>query len=144
MTRNEKLLWVIRLLFVVLWVYAATGKLQEPDLFRGQLQRQPLPASITRQLVWGLPTMELLATGLLLFHRTRGWGVFLSLLLMLLFTGYIGLVLLGAWDKVPCACGGLIGSLGWKAHLLFNLVFVALGTVGLLLLKNQNRGSSSG
>jgi hypothetical protein len=52
---------------------------------------------------------------------------------MALFSGYIVLVLTGVFGRVPCSCGGVIGSLGWWEHLVFNVVFLGIGIWGMKL-----------
>lgn len=143
MNSRKTLTQFISMMLVVLWVYAAMSKLQEVETFREQLLRQPFPGRVAGLLLWLLPLSELAAAGLLLFGRTRGAGMYVSLLLMLLFTGYVGLVLAGAWENVPCACGGIIGRLGWKGHFLFNLFYTVLAGAGVFLWK-KNRSRASG
>ncbi|WP_242917351.1 MauE/DoxX family redox-associated membrane protein [Pontibacter liquoris] len=132
------------LALVALWVYAAVSKLQEFELFREQLLRQPFPAWLAGWLVWLVPLAELAATGLLLFRRTRGWGLIFSVGLLALFTGYVGLALAGVWEQVPCACGGIIGRLGWQGHFWFNLFFTLLAAGGLVVWKQKRRRASGG
>ncbi|PRY09804.1 methylamine utilization protein MauE [Pontibacter ummariensis] len=144
MNKKNFVIQLISVLLVALWVYAAVSKLQEFNAFHEQLHRQPLPSWTPGFLVWGLPLIELIAAGLLLFQRFRGVGIWLSFLLMLLFTGYVGLAVVGVWDDVPCACGGVISQLGWEGHLLFNLFFTILTGVGVFVWKQKRSGDSGG
>lgn len=111
-------------LLILLWTYTAIGKWADSADFRLSLSRQPLPRP--ELLFWTLPLAELLAAGLLVSEKTRKWGLYLSSLLLFAFTVYIAAGLMGLLEKVPCSCGGVLRSLGWKEHLLFNLVFLAL------------------
>lgn len=142
MNRKRTSLQLICLLLVSLWVYTAVSKLQEPEVFQAQLHLQPFPERVADLLVWLLPLVELVAAVLLFSKRNWAAGLGLSFVLMLLFTGYVALVLAGAWGYVPCACGGVISSLDWKQHLLFNLFFTALAGTGILLMKQKRRGDS--
>ncbi|MGY0036285.1 MauE/DoxX family redox-associated membrane protein [Pedobacter sp. NJ-S-72] len=63
---------------------------------------------------------------------SRLLGLILSALLMVLFTGYIALVLSGYYDHIPCSCGGVLNSLEWRTHLWFNVFFLVLAGVGLM------------
>ncbi|MEB2778721.1 hypothetical protein SYJ56_25660, partial [Algoriphagus sp. D3-2-R+10] len=56
----------------------------------------------------------------------------LSVVLMILFTGYVTLVWLGFTERVPCSCGGVLSSLGWGEHLVFNLVFLGIAVWGVV------------
>ena len=124
---------LVSLALIILWVYAAVSKLETFEAFQQQLLRQPLPLWLTAPLAWGLPVMELTAALLLIYRRSRGVGLLLSFLLMLLFTGYVGLAVLGVWEELPCACGGVLSSLGWREHLVFNVVYTLVAGCGLYL-----------
>ncbi|MDQ2656909.1 MAG: hypothetical protein M3Y60_05770, partial [Bacteroidota bacterium] len=41
--------------------------------------------------------------------------------------------------ELPCSCGGVLNSLGWKAHLVFNIVFTLLSIVGIMLMAQPTR-----
>lgn len=34
--------------------------------------------------------------------------------------------------NIPCSCGGILESLGWREHLYFNLAFIALAVLALI------------
>jgi putative oxidoreductase len=114
-----------------LFVYAAVSKLADFDTFRGQLANQTFPHALAAILVYALPAAELLTAGLLLAQRTSLAGLWLSLGLLLAFTGYIALVKLHYWSRVPCSCGGILSHMGWTTHLLFNLFFILLTVLAL-------------
>jgi hypothetical protein len=52
---------------------------------------------------------------------------------MILFTAYSGAILLNMFAYVPCSCGGVIRKLTWPQHLAFNLFFVAISAIGIIL-----------
>lgn len=122
-------------LLLLLWAYAATSKLLDFDRFRGELLNQAIPHEAAYPLSWLLPLSELSAAGLLLFPNTSRAGFLLSAVLLTLFSGYIGLVLLGFWERIPCSCGGVLRHLSWRAHLVFNLGFLAAAASGLYLTR---------
>ncbi len=126
----------IRLLFIVLFLYAATSKLLTFETFQGQLERSPYISAHSNWLVWGIPGIEYLISILLLFPKHLLTGLYMSLGLMTLFTGYIYIVL-NFSDSKPCSCGGVISSLDWKEHLIFNLFFITLALIGILILHQQ-------
>ncbi|MFB9844028.1 MauE/DoxX family redox-associated membrane protein [Mucilaginibacter ginsenosidivorans] len=125
-------------LLILLWAYAAVSKLLDFDQFRGELLNQAIPRETAYPLSWLLPLSELSAAALLLFPKTEYRGFLLSALLLTLFSGYIALVLLGFWERIPCSCGGVLRHLGWGPHLVFNLAFLALSLAGVL--QNHRRG----
>ena len=122
---------VISATFILLWVYTAGSKLINFGTYRLEMQHQVFNAEISAMLIYIVPAFELLAVLLLLFERTNKMGLMLSLLLIAAFTGYIFLITIGYFPKVPCSCGGVIRSLGWKGHLLFNLIFLILAIFAL-------------
>lgn len=148
-TEKHLLMWV-KLALLTLWVYAALSKLREVEVFATQLALQPLPDWLVPYLVWALPVTELVVAGLLIFRRSALAGLWLSLGLLLLFTGYVALAVLGIWQDLPCACGGVLSQLGWREHLVFNLLFTVLAVYGVVLSKKEKgaggigRAASSG
>lgn len=134
---------VICALLIVLWVYTATSKLANISDFKNQLAKQNFGASTAAFLFWFIPITELIAVGLLLFSKTRLLGVLGSFILISLFTGYIALVILGYYQRVPCSCGGVLKSLGWQAHFWFNLFFMMINGVGIVLERRLIRDLSS-
>lgn len=126
-------------LLILLFVYAAFSKLIDFWAFRRELYRQPFPHGVSDVLLYLLPLAELAAAALLLFDRTLLAGLETSLFLLLLFTGYVGLVKLGYWEKVPCSCGGILGRMDWTAHLVFNCSFLVINLLALRFYFNDNR-----
>ncbi len=125
-------------LLIVLFVYAASSKLFDYTQFSTQLGRSPLIASYAGIIAWLVPTIELIIAGLLTIRVTRITGLYASFILLLTFTLYIaGMLLLG--ENLPCSCGDVINTLSWKQHLVFNLFFMALSIVGILLWWKQKQ-----
>ncbi|SEN04813.1 hypothetical protein SAMN05192574_102292 [Mucilaginibacter gossypiicola] len=122
-------------LVIVLFVYAAVSKLADFDLFRRQMLIQVFPLWLSSILVWAIPLAELIAAIMLLFSNTMQRGLYLSCLLMTVFSGYISLVLLHVFKKVPCSCGGILQNMGWETHLTFNAVFLILIIMAIILKK---------
>lgn len=142
--KRESKIQVIVAVLVLLFGYAALSKLKEWDASLQQLALQPVAREAVELFARGIPAVELLCCLLLVLERSRRHGLYLALALMVLFTGYVGLVLLGAWEQVPCSCGGVISSLGWEEHFVFNLFFTALAGAGLYLTEKQKWRSRTG
>lgn len=126
---------IICTLLIILWVYAALSKLFEFSVFAAQLQRQPLPQWSVALLKWGLPIVELVTAVMICFQKSRYWGLLLSSGLLAVFTFYVVFALSGAFGDIPCSCAGLIAALHWKGHLLFNIIFTGMSTLGVYLHK---------
>ncbi len=118
-------------LLILLFSYVAISKLADFDTFEWQMMNQPLPGFVARVLIWAVSFSELIIVMLLTFSSLRWYGMVCSLVLMLLFTIYVGAVVLHFFHRVPCSCGGVLKSMGWEVHLVFNLFFVGLSLVGV-------------
>ncbi|MDR6338766.1 hypothetical protein HNQ91_001817 [Filimonas zeae] len=129
------LIVIINIMLIILWVYAAVIKLTDVKKFRESLITQVIPRWMAKTLVWALPLSELLSAGLLLFAGTRLWGMYLSALMMLVFTVYVGCAAYLVFTSYPCPCGGLFTRIGWKKHFKVNIFFTLLSLLGILLIK---------
>ncbi|MCK0159049.1 MauE/DoxX family redox-associated membrane protein [Allomuricauda sp. F6463D] len=132
------IIYIIVLLLSILFLYTATSKLLHLDIFQLRLQRMPYIAPLATGLVWYVPFMELLIAGLLLIPKYRILGLYASLVLLALFTGYIGTVLQFS-DSIPCSCGGALSALGWKDHLVFNGACMAMALWAIILNKKLHQ-----
>ncbi|WP_159798920.1 MauE/DoxX family redox-associated membrane protein [Flavobacterium sp. MK4S-17] len=119
-------------LFILLFVYAAVSKLLDFENFRIQIAQSPVTAAYAAPLSVIVPVAELAISVLLLFKKFRRAALLAAYTLMLVFTGYIYIVLHYS-SYIPCSCGGILEEMGWTAHLYFNLAFVLLAAAALLL-----------
>jgi len=122
----------ICLLYILLFVYAAVSKLLDYENFQVQLGQSPLLSAFASWISWIVPLSELLIVVLLVVKRFRNWGLLASVSMMTMFTAYIFIVLHYS-SFVPCSCGGILEKMSWDVHLIFNIVFVLLGLLALLL-----------
>lgn len=125
-------------MLILLWTYAAISKLADYQTSRGEMLNQVLPEWLEEILVWGVPSIELFTVALLIFNKTKLYGTLLSLFLLICFTVYIALVQFNYFDYVPCSCGGVIGSLSWEQHFVFNLIFIVLAATGVLFENHRS------
>lgn len=123
---------IISALFIILFIYTGLNKLMDLSEFRLQMERSPFIGQLAGFIAISLPVGEMLIALALIMNRFRLLGLYLSLFLMALFTGYIWLMLQYAQD-LPCTCGGVISKMSWKDHLIFNGAFTLLAIVGILL-----------
>ncbi|WP_343522008.1 MauE/DoxX family redox-associated membrane protein [Pedobacter sp.] len=128
------------LLLIILWGSTAASKLGDLNEFKTELAKQVFSEKFVAWLLIAVPSAELIAATLLAFSKTRLYGLIVSLVLIGTFTLYIALILAGYFNKVPCSCGGVLKWLGWKTHLIFNLVFTAITITTLTIhLKREVR-----
>lgn len=129
---------VISALFILLFVYAAFSKLQDFEKFRVELGKSPLLnafAGLTAVLV---PLVELVIVVLLMLKRFQYIALYAAFSLMMLFCAYI-VAILKFSDYIPCSCGGILQNMTWRQHLYFNMGFVLLGALAVLIYPVKNK-----
>ena len=114
------------LLLILLWGYAAMSKILEFQKFTVQLSKSPMLNSFASFIAVAVPASELIIAVALINKKSRLLGLSASVFLLVLFTAYITAMLTFS-RNIPCSCGGIIGMLGWKGHIVFNLVFIVIG-----------------
>lgn len=124
---------IIPALLIILFIYAALSKLLTFGDFRQQLYNQTFPHWLAGVLLHLLPAAEIATAALLSFKRTLVAGLLGSCILLAAFTGYISLVMLHYWDRIPCSCGGILNHMSWTTHLIFNWVFLILNLLAIYL-----------
>lgn len=118
-------------LLVVLFAYTGASKLLDRWSFELVLGASPLVGKQNAFFVsWLVPISELTIVLFLMIPSLRLLGLVASFLVLFLFSGYIAYLLLSG-SVLPCSCGGVIASMGWKEHLVFNLAFWMLSGVSL-------------
>lgn len=131
--------WIINIingLFILLFTYTATSKLYELRKFRFVLNMSPLLKNYSRLLSVGVPVIELCIAILLFIPATAKTGLIAGVSLMLLFTVYI-IYMIATDPNLPCSCGGVIQQLSWKQHIMFNLVFIAAGSLVIWMSRKK-------
>lgn len=131
-TDKRSIVEIISFLLVILWIYTAITKLLQFENFRIRLSQFPFIGDYADILVWLVPMAEIAIAVLFFFPRLKDEAFFASFALLVIFTTYIGAVINFA-ESIPCSCNGVLPSLSWKEHILFNLGFLVLATTGLLL-----------
>ncbi|MGS2765021.1 MauE/DoxX family redox-associated membrane protein [Sinomicrobium sp. M5D2P9] len=128
---------IICFLFIILFLYAATTKLMDYEKFRVQIGQSPILISIGAWIAWFIPVTELIIAGMLVVSRFREIALYASFSLMTMFTAYIYIILHYS-PFVPCSCGGILEKMGWEEHLVFNIIFVLLALIGILILSQKS------
>jgi hypothetical protein len=126
---------VICLLYILLFVYAAVSKLLDFENFQVQLGQSPLLSVFAVWVSWLVPFTELLTAVFLVVPKLRTLGLFIALSLMTMFSVYI-FIILHFSDFVPCSCGGVLEKMSWNAHLAFNVIFIILACIALILRRH--------
>ncbi|MET3877762.1 MauE/DoxX family redox-associated membrane protein [Chitinophaga sp. OAE865] len=124
--KNELALEILIAALVILFIYTPVSKLMKVDRYISSMKAQPLYPSFRNFLIYALPAVEFITVIILAIPKYRKIGLYISLAMLITFTGYISLIQLNYYGRIPCSCGGVISALEWKGHLLFNLYFVAI------------------
>jgi len=122
MKRNI-ILEIINILFIILFIYAATSKLLDFQKFRVQLGQSPFLTAHAGLIAWAIPLLEILIAVVFFIPKLRLYALYISLGLMVAFTTYIVMITRFS-DYTPCSCGGVLEKLTWNEHLLFNTFFI--------------------
>ena len=129
---------LIAILYCILFLYTGIAKLMDYYVAEAQIAQTPILAPLASEIAIILPILEIGTALLVFFTRTRKIGLRISLLLMVTFTGYI-IYILFYNKELPCTCGGVLQNMTWPQHLLFNLIFIILSILGLILSKKSNK-----
>lgn len=135
--KRKHLIDIVCALFILLWSYAAISKLAAFRTFEIQLSKSPFITDISGIISWSIPSIELGITLLLLIPVTKLIGLYLSYFLMLLFSGYIYLMLNYSY-YIPCSCGGLLSTMSWNQHLVFNVLLTLFSLTAIVMYKKAD------
>lgn len=140
--KREFIIEVIACILIILFVYAGVTKMFDYQKFVSQIGQSPLLTKWSGLLAWSIPALEVVIALLLALSRTRSIGLYASFTLMTFFTAYI-IAATRFSDFVPCSCGGVIEIMSWSQHLVFNVIFMALAVIGIVLeipMKSFSKG----
>jgi len=132
---------VISGMVLLLFLYTSLSKLADYETFKNVLTASPLLKPFAGLIAWLLPVLELLIVVLLFIPTYRLKGLSASLILICLFTIYL-IYMIVFTPHLPCNCGGVIKLLTWPQHIFFNLFFIILSLVGILLYRKNKRTRS--
>jgi uncharacterized membrane protein YphA (DoxX/SURF4 family) len=136
--KKQIIIEIICFLFILLFVYAAAAKLLDYEKFSIQIGQSPLLTPYAKYIAALVPIVEVVIAIMLAMSRFRTIGLYAAFTLMVIFTAYI-VAILNFNGHIPCSCGGVLEKLGWKEHLVFNIVFVLFSVAGILLYSKQDR-----
>ncbi|HWV73236.1 MAG TPA: MauE/DoxX family redox-associated membrane protein [Pseudosphingobacterium sp.] len=131
---KERIIFIISMLFVFLFSYTAIDKFRHLEQFSRGIGKIPIVGGMHVWIAWDVPLAELLISALLIIPKCNRLGLQMAIGLMGVFTLYLGLMIAFA-EKRLCHCGGVVESMGWVEHLLFNITFILLGGWALYLKK---------
>jgi len=123
---------LVSVLFIFLFTYTAVSKIVNIHNFIYTLSKSPLLSSHAVLIAWTIIVTELAIVLILLYPPWRLGGLYSSSILMLLFSLYIGYMILSS-GRLPCSCGGILKQLSWKSHFIVNISLTLLATLCLYI-----------
>lgn len=139
--KNSLFLELIVVLLLLLYLHTAVSKLVDLEKFTAAIRKSPLISSYAKLIASGIPFVEILISGMLLFKRTISAALYLSVTAMSMFSAYIYAMLHFSYS-LPCNCSGALEQLSWPQHLIFNLSFLGISATGVMLEKRQRTSRS--
>jgi hypothetical protein len=136
--KHEIIVEFIVFLFVLLFLYAAGSKLTEYNNFVGQMGKSPMLTDFAPVLAWAVPAGEIVISIMLIVPKTKLIGMYAAFGLMVSFTFYI-IAILTLSRELPCSCGGILSSLGWTEHLIFNIAFVLFSLIAIAIMTSKQQ-----
>jgi hypothetical protein len=122
--------------YAFLYMYTGWAKFMNmPAFIRGN-SKIPYLGQYAKLIGYGIPTLEIVLAILLLVpvYRIMRFALWTSTLLMALFTIYLSLMVHYV-EKKLCHCGGVIESMGWKTHIVFNIIWLIAGIFALVSIQ---------
>lgn len=135
--KRKLIIEIISYIFIILFLYTGLSKLIDNAVFREQIAVTPIFSKSASFISWFLPSVEIFVSILLFLPKWKQLGMYVSLILMSLFTGYI-IYIINVDEKLPCSCGGVIELLSWKQHLVLNGLLILFLIIGISLLNRNN------
>lgn len=130
---KSSFIYVVAVLHILLFTYAAVSKLLDFQNFQIQIGQSPLLSAFATPVSYGVPIIEIVLALTLMFANSRLIGLYGSFILMTMFTAYI-FIILNFSSFIPCSCGGILEDMSWTQHLIFNVAFVVLSGIAIILL----------
>lgn len=134
---------IVCFMFSLLFLYTGISKIIDHDSFTRQIRYSPLLNTLdigdfwVEKTVWMLSIIEISIALLLMVNVRRKFALSLGTGMMIMFTLYIGYIVTIA-PFIPCSCGGVLESLSWSQHLYFNMSFIVMGIVAILLSSTKS------
>lgn len=128
----------VSLFYILLFVYAAMSKILEFENFQAQLGQSSIIGAYAGIVSYSIIIIELLVSVMLVIPSLKLKGLYISFILMSLFTVYI-FIILNFTSNIPCSCGGILEKMTWKVHLVFNIISLMIAGLAILFFDANGR-----
>lgn len=133
---NQATIEIISQILILLFLYTSVMKLSSPTQFLMAMRQVSILKPFSEILTIAIPTIEILLC-ILLISKKRKLGLFLSTVLLTIFTIYVSYMLIFI-PKLPCSCGGIIQHMTWHQHLYFNISMTFLSALAFYLIRSNS------
>ncbi|MCY4778914.1 hypothetical protein ORI89_04580 [Sphingobacterium sp. UT-1RO-CII-1] len=118
--------------YALLYMYTGYDKLKNIKSFIKGNESIPFIGQYAPLIGWGVPIAEIVLAILLVFPflKLRLPALWASVILMGIFTLYMALMIKFVPDRL-CHCGGVIESMSWTLHLIFNIAWLGAGVYAI-------------
>lgn len=122
--------------YAFLYMYTGWAKFMNLSTFIRGNSKIPHLGQYAKLIGYGIPSLEIVLAILLVIpvYRIKRFALWTSTLLMAIFIIYLSLMVKFAENKL-CDCGGVIESMGWEAHIVFNSIWLIAGIFALVRTK---------
>ncbi|WP_068247739.1 MauE/DoxX family redox-associated membrane protein [Hydrotalea flava] len=128
-----KLVYIFSSVLIFVFLYSSLQKIIDFDNFISTLSKSPfLYNKFIKETGIFIILIEIAIVLLLISNRLKVWGFLFAFLVLLLFNGYIILMLVYS-PYLPCSCGGFIEELTWRQHIVFNFVLIIFSLCGYFI-----------
>lgn len=128
---------IVPALFMLLFTYTAINKFIAVNDLQLVFKDYPLIGDFWAPVFsWALPVAESIVVIWLFIPATKLLGLYASMFMLIIFTGYISYMLLFT-GKQGCTCGGLLEAMNWWQHIIFNVVAIGVLVIGIRLYKKK-------
>lgn len=142
--KKEKTIRVLTAFIAMMFFYASVVKLRYYQETVREMRNQVFPIVVADTLSWFIPLVEIGIVGCLLYEPSRRIGLWLSLVLLSLFSIYIPLTATKIFGRTPCSCAGILWQNSTYWHQFgFNLLFIIMVVIALIKDSRITRGVGS-
>lgn len=129
-----------------LFVYTGTDKVINYYPFHATLKQSFLLKDFAEVIAVALPIFELVIAAMFLVgiggsRRLLRYAFLTSVITLSLFTIYL-IYMVNFGGDLPCSCGGVIATMSWSHHILFNMGCICAAGWGLWKLRKKTPATS--
>lgn len=121
-------------ILVFLFLYTGISKYLSFHAFQIILGKSVIIGRHAHFIALFLPGIEIITTILIAIPKTRIWGLYISLILLTLFTSYL-IYMINYAPSLPCSCGGIIQQLSWGQHIFLNTTLILATATAIYLYR---------